>query len=99
MDLRMENPMETKRCVRVSVKGHVQGIGFRAATQKIAQKYGITGKAVNRKDGGVDVTACGEEDSIAKLVRWLHKGPDGASVDTVMVDEIDIASPKSFTIG
>ena len=91
--------METKRCVRVSVRGQVQGVGFRAATQKIAKQYGITGKAINRKDGGVDVTACGEEDSITKLVRWLHKGPDGAHVEDVTVNEVSISAPKDFTTG
>ena len=70
--------MGQKRCVRVDVTGQVQGIGFRAATKRIAQKYGITGSAINQKNGGVSVIACGEEDSIAQLVQWLHKGPGAA---------------------
>lgn len=91
--------MESERCVRVTIKGRVQGVGFRAETKKIAQKHGISGKALNLPDGGVEVTACGEEDAIAKLVRWLHKGPDGAQVDNVSVEEISVSAPTGFSIG
>lgn len=91
--------MESERCVCVTIKGQVQGVGFRAETKKIAQKYGISGKALNLKDGGVEVTACGEEDAISKLVKWLHKGPDGARVDSLTVTEVSVPAPSRFTIG
>ena len=91
--------MGSERCVRVKVQGQVQGIGFRAATQEIAQKHGISGKAINCRDGSVEVTACGEEDSIAKLVKWLHQGPEKATVESVTVETIDVKTPKQFTVG
>lgn len=91
--------MGSERCVRVKINGYVQGIGFRAETQDIAQKHGITGKAVNCPDGSVEVTACGEEDSIAKLVKWLHQGPDKAKVESVTVESVDVTTPKNFTTG
>lgn len=91
--------MDSGRCVRVTIEGQVQGVGFRAETQKIAKKHGISGKAVNKDDGTVEVTACGEEDSIGKLVQWLHKGPAGARIDDVKVEKISISPPAGFTIG
>ena len=91
--------MSSERSVRVRIAGQVQGVGFRAATREIANRHGITGKAVNCSDGSVEVTACGEEDSIAKLVKWLHKGPEGARVESVTVDSAELATPRQFTIG
>lgn len=91
--------MESKQCIRATVEGNVQNVGFRAATQKIAQKHGITGQALNLADGSVEITACGEEDSIAKLVKWLHHGPDGAKVAGVTVETVYISTPTKFTTG
>ena len=47
-------------CYRCLVSGRVQGVFFRASTQREAQKLGLTGHAHNLPDGTVEVLACGE---------------------------------------
>ncbi|MBL8612054.1 MAG: acylphosphatase [Myxococcales bacterium] len=76
--------MANKR-VHVIVRGRVQGVYFRAATQREARRLGLTGWVKNRADGGVEMLAEGEEDSIKELTSWANHGPSAARVDSVDV--------------
>ncbi len=76
--------MANKR-VQVIVRGRVQGVYFRAATQREARRLGLTGWVKNRADGGVELVAEGEEDSIKELTSWANHGPSAARVDSVDV--------------
>ncbi|HQY60180.1 MAG: acylphosphatase [Myxococcales bacterium] len=76
--------MAQKRVVLV-VRGRVQGVFFRAATQREARRLGVTGWVKNRNDGTVEVLAEGEEDSIKEFTSWANHGPSAARVDAVDV--------------
>jgi acylphosphatase len=76
--------MANKR-VHLVVRGRVQGVFFRAATQREARRLGITGWVKNRADGNVEVVAEGEEDAIKELTSWANHGPSAARVDAVDV--------------
>jgi acylphosphatase len=76
--------MANKR-VHLFVKGRVQGVFFRAATQREARRLGVTGWVKNRNDGSVEIVAEGEEDSIKEIVGWASHGPSAARVDNVDV--------------
>ncbi len=76
--------MATKR-VHFIVRGRVQGVFFRAATQREARRLGITGWVKNRVDGCVEVLAEGEEDAIKELTSWANHGPSAARVDNVEI--------------
>ncbi len=76
--------MAQKR-VHFIVRGRVQGVYFRAATQREARRLGITGWVKNRNDGSVEVVAEGDEDSIKELTGWASHGPSAARVDSVDV--------------
>ena len=52
------------RCI---VTGRVQGVFFRASTEREAQQLGITGYARNMSDGSVEVLACGEASAVEEL--------------------------------
>ncbi len=71
--------------VNVLVRGRVQGVYFRAATQREARRLGLTGWVRNKPDGFVEVWAEGDEDSLKELVAWAHKGPSAARVERVDV--------------
>jgi len=71
--------------VRCVVQGRVQGVYFRASTEREAQRIGVSGWVRNRTDGGVEVVAEGDESELAALVAWVHRGPEGARVDGVEV--------------
>ena len=71
--------------VHVAVRGRVQGVFFRAATQREAKRLGLSGWVKNRVDGGVEILAEGEEASLRQLCMWAEKGPSAARVDDVQV--------------
>jgi acylphosphatase len=73
------------RCVKILVSGKVQGVCFRAATQKQAEKLGVKGWVRNLATGEVEINAVGESFAIAQLSRWCHKGPTFARVEEVVV--------------
>jgi acylphosphatase len=67
------------------VRGHVQGVYFRSATQETAERLGLTGWVRNRAEGTVEVEAEGPRAALDELVRFLHRGPPGARVSAVEI--------------
>lgn len=85
-------------CVRCRVSGRVQGVFFRASTQRRARALGVTGEGKNMLDGSVEVVACGSESAVAQLKEWLWSGPPASRVTAVECERIDIEPPGDFTI-
>ncbi|MGY5957574.1 acylphosphatase [Kosakonia sp. BK9b] len=74
-------------CTKAWVHGRVQGVGFRYSTQHEAKRQGLTGYARNLDDGSVEVLACGEAESVNRLIEWLKAGgPRSARVDRVLTE-------------
>jgi acylphosphatase len=71
--------------VQLFVRGRVQGVFFRASTQREAKRLGLTGWVKNRADGSVEVLAEGEEDDLKELIAWANRGPSAARVERVDV--------------
>ena len=69
--------------LQLLVRGRVQGVYFRASTQREARRLGITGWVKNRADGTIEIVAEGEEVSIRELYGWAQKGPTAARVERV----------------
>ena len=67
----------------VVVRGRVQGVGYRAWTERAALSRGLTGWVRNRRDGSVEAVFIGEEDAVAAMVGACRGGPPGAFVDAV----------------
>jgi|TARA_R110000796_G_scaffold66440_2_gene152817 acylphosphatase len=65
------------------VRGRVQGVGFRQATVRQANKLGIDGWVRNLDDGSVEVMLCGEEPALEAMAAWLRTGPVAAEVESV----------------
>ena len=78
---------------RFVVRGHVQGVFFRAGTREQALALGLVGRARNCADGSVDVLAAGTAEALDALERWLHHGPPTARVDTLTRED---AAPPSW---
>lgn len=83
----------------IIVEGIVQGVFFRANTQRHAQKFGISGWVRNRFDGMVEIIAEGDKEKINSLIIWCHKGPPGAVVRDVNVNWEDYTGEfKDFSV-
>ena len=63
------------------VSGRVQGVWFRASTQRQARSLGLVGEVWNRADGAVEIIAEGPAADLAQLEQWARGGPPGARVD------------------
>jgi len=79
------------RIVRhVTVRGQVQGVGFRYfVVQRVLdildRNLSVEGWVRNRSDGTVEMLAEGEEDAVKELIGWAHHGPSAARVEDVNV--------------
>ena len=73
------------KCVQLGIYGRVQGVYYRASTQKKAQSLGVLGWVRNCDDGSVSVLAVGEQSELDELILWCHEGPTYARVDRVSV--------------
>lgn len=72
-------------CRRFLVSGRVQGVFYRASTQHQARLLGLTGWVRNRYDGRVEVLACGDQQQLEALAKWLEIGPEYAKVTNIEV--------------
>ena len=73
------------RC-RVLVTGMVQGVFFRAFTQKIAEKLGLVGFVRNMPDGCVEAVVEGEEETVKAMLIVLKKGSPNSHVEKIDVE-------------
>jgi acylphosphatase len=73
--------------VRVTVRGRVQGVGFRATTAGEARRLGLRGWVRNLLDGAVEVEAWGDAPAVDALVAWLRHGAPPARVSGIDVDD------------
>lgn len=82
----------------ITVTGKVQGVFYRANTQKVAEILGLNGFVMNQPDGSVYCEAEGEEELLVKLIQWCHHGPDKAEVTYVSVNEGPLQNFTGFQI-
>lgn len=68
---------------RLVVRGRVQGVFFRDACRREAERLGVAGWARNLDDGSVEVVAEGDATAVAALEQWCHDGPPRALVTEV----------------
>lgn len=75
--------------MRFVVSGRVQGVFYRASTESEARRLGLVGWVRNCSNGTVEVLACGDEEKLKLLERWLWDGPQLADVSTVEAERVD----------
>lgn len=67
-----------------SVRGRVQGVGFRYFVLREADYLGLDGFVANERDGSVHVVAEGPSTVLDALLERLHDGPPASIVDRVI---------------
>ena len=73
--------------VRCLVSGRVQGVFFRGATQARMRELGVRGWVRNLADGRVEALVCGDDAQVGLALAFLRRGPRGAQVDEVVVED------------
>ena len=81
--------------IHLIIKGRVQGVYFRAATVSEANRLGVKGWVMNRRDGSVEVLVEGSPTSVYELIAWCRHGPPGARVSEVS-QEYDNTEPEFY---
>jgi acylphosphatase len=71
---------------RVLVSGRVQGVGFRFFVEARAVVEGVHGWVRNLPDGRVEALLEGDEESVNRVTSALWRGPSGARVDDVALE-------------
>jgi acylphosphatase len=73
----------------VVVRGRVQGVGFRAWIEDLAERSGLEGWVRNRRDGSVEAVFAGPEQTVRAAIEACRSGPRGARVDAVDIADGD----------
>jgi len=84
--------------VNITVSGKVQGVFYRAATEKVARELDITGWVQNLPSGEVYIEAEGTEEQLRQFTDWCRKGPSRATVTAVEIVPSEVRGFAGFTI-
>jgi acylphosphatase len=68
---------------QVTIRGRVQGVGYRAWVEHQARARGLKGWVRNLRDGSVEALFAGPTDIVADMVASCRQGPSSAGVDAV----------------
>jgi acylphosphatase len=68
-------------CSRTIYHGHVQGVGFRWTTERIARRHPVRGFVRNRPEGTVELVAAGDKTAVdafldevaASMRKYIHE--------------------------
>lgn len=86
------------KTVRLTIKGKVQGVFYRATAKDVADLIGVKGWVKNLPNDNVEITATAAEEVLQKFIAWCKQGPPKARVDEVVVEEISLQEFNGFKI-
>jgi acylphosphatase len=75
---------------RLTIRGRVQGVGFRESMVAAARDLGIVGWVRNRHDGSVEAWVQGDADAVMRAIDGCRRGPPAARVTGVDSDDVDV---------
>ncbi len=85
MNLESQSDKNDTQELFASVRGRVQGVGFRYFVVERASALGLRGYARNSRNGDVEVLAQGPRPALERLLTLLRQGPAAASVQDVQI--------------
>jgi acylphosphatase len=74
---------ETRVMRHVSVRGLVQGVGYRAFVERHALRHGLEGWVRNRNDGSVEAVFAGPAEAVEATIAECRIGPRHGKVDAL----------------
>ena len=80
---------------KFSIRGEVQGVGYRFFAQRAAARHQVVGYVRNCSDGTVEALAEGSPNSVEAFKHDLVTGPQWAVVD--QVEEIVLEPTGSYS--
>ena len=84
---------------RLTIRGRVQGVGYRHWAMTTGRRLGITGWVRNCTDGSVEALIVGDDAAIGAMIDACRRGPAAARVDDVDIEPVDLdVLPEGFTL-
>ena len=80
---------------QVTIRGRVQGVGYRAWVEHEAISRDLEGWVRNRRDGGVEALFAGPADVVAAMIAACRRGPSSARVQAL---QDEAASPDMLDL-
>ena len=68
---------------QVTIRGRVQGVGYRAWVEQQARQSKLEGWVRNRRDGSVEALFAGPPTVVAEMVALCRHGPPSAKVESL----------------
>jgi acylphosphatase len=78
--------------IHVIVRGHVQGVGFRAKVKRLADLLGLFGQVRNLTDGSVEIYAQGTSEILEAFLQQLKEHFDS------YIESIDLKKQTATTL-
>ena len=83
---------------RLTIKGRVQGVGYRDWAMTTGRRLGLAGWVRNRRDGAVEALIVGDETAVGTMIEACRQGPAMARVDAIDIEPVDLdVLPSGFT--
>ena len=82
----------------ITIRGRVQGVGFRFSARNAARQYGIKGFVKNLPDGSVYIEAEAPEYNMNLFLTWCEIGPSHAIIDELNISEGELKKFSVFDI-
>ena len=67
----------------VTIRGRVQGVGYRYFVERQAQSRDLEGWVRNRRDGSVEAVFSGSADAATTMIEACRRGPSSARVEAL----------------
>ena len=80
------------------IYGFVQGVGFRFSVERAAKTRSVSGWVRNRPDGAVEAVFEGAREDVEALVDFCRRGPRGAEVERVDVEDDSAEGLTDFRV-
>jgi len=75
---------------QLTIRGRVQGVGYRDAMVDAGNALGVAGWVRNRRDGTVEAVVQGETHAVERLLSWCRRGPAAAHVTAIARLAVDV---------
>ncbi|HEY9310094.1 MAG TPA: acylphosphatase [Microbacterium sp.] len=86
------------RRVHVTVRGDVQGVGYRYTLRMVVRDAGAAGWVRNRRDGSVEAELEGTPGQVDEVLAWMAEGPPGARVEDATVTDAEATGERGFEV-
>ena len=85
-----------KKHYNITIKGRVQGVGFRYNARRQALTLGLEGFVKNMPDSSVYIEVEGYQTDLDEFVSWCQAGPSGSRVIDVIVSISNLEGLSGF---